>query len=104
IADYFINNECNIAKSNGAKIKSTSNPNKYESCTGYFLGDMTDELESYDYGNYIESFVSGDPKFYAYIVNWKDKKKLLVQRGGFLLYIIKPVLSTLLSLIIEGTK
>jgi len=33
---------------------------------------MMDELESYDYGNYIELFVSGDPKFYAYIVHQKD--------------------------------
>ncbi|KYN50543.1 hypothetical protein ALC57_01002 [Trachymyrmex cornetzi] len=36
--------------------------------------------------------------------NWKDKRKLLVQRGGFLPYIIGPILSTLLSLIIESTK
>jgi len=36
--------------------------------------------------------------------NWKDRRKLLVQRGGFLPYIIGPILSTLLSLIIEGTK
>ncbi|KYN14515.1 hypothetical protein ALC57_13284, partial [Trachymyrmex cornetzi] len=62
----------------------------------------------------------GGPKFYAYIVrtpegrlhevckakrgNWNDKRKLLVQRGGFLPYIIGLILSTLLSLIIEGTK
>jgi len=36
--------------------------------------------------------------------NWKDKRKLLVQRGGFLPYIIGPILSILLSRIIEGTK
>ncbi|KYN20104.1 hypothetical protein ALC57_07532 [Trachymyrmex cornetzi] len=36
--------------------------------------------------------------------NWKDKRKLLVQRDGFLPYNIGPILSTLLSLIIEGTK
>ena len=36
--------------------------------------------------------------------NWKDKRKLLVQRDGFLPYIIEPILSILLSLIIEGTK
>jgi len=29
--------------------------------------------------------------------NWKDKRKLLVQRGGFLPYIIGPILSILLS-------
>ncbi|KYN41686.1 hypothetical protein ALC56_03906 [Trachymyrmex septentrionalis] len=33
--------------------------------------------------------------------NWKNRKKLLVQRGGFLPIIIGPILSTLLSLIIE---
>ena len=30
-----------------------------------FLGDMTDELESYGRGSFIESFVSGGPKFYV---------------------------------------
>jgi len=34
--------------------------------------------------------------------NWKDKRKLLVQRGGFLPYIIGPILSVLLSRIIGG--
>lgn len=29
---------------------------------------MTNELESYGRGSYIESFVSGGPKFYAYVV------------------------------------
>jgi len=29
---------------------------------------MTEELESYGRGSYIESFVSRDPKFYAYVV------------------------------------
>ncbi|KYN29421.1 hypothetical protein ALC57_01133 [Trachymyrmex cornetzi] len=47
---------------------STGEPNEYEPRTGNFLGDMTDELESYGRGNYIESFVSSGPKFYAYIV------------------------------------
>ncbi|XP_025073692.1 uncharacterized protein LOC112552506 [Pogonomyrmex barbatus] len=47
---------------------STGDPNEYEPRTGNFLGDMTDELESYGRGSYIESFVSGGPKFYAYIV------------------------------------
>ncbi|XP_070167780.1 uncharacterized protein [Polyergus mexicanus] len=40
----------------------------YEPRTGNFLGDMTDELESYGRGSCIETFVSGGPKFYAYIV------------------------------------
>jgi len=47
---------------------STGEPNEYEPHTGNFLGDMTDELESYGHGSYIESFVSGGPKFYAYVV------------------------------------
>ncbi|XP_070519722.1 general transcription factor II-I repeat domain-containing protein 2A-like [Cardiocondyla obscurior] len=33
---------------------------------GNFLGDMTDELESYGCGSYITSFVSGGPKFYSH--------------------------------------
>ena len=36
---------------------------------GNFLSDMTDELKSYDRNSYIDSFVSDDPKFYAYIVH-----------------------------------
>jgi len=36
--------------------------------------------------------------------NWKDKRKLLVQRGGFLPYIIGPILSILLSRIIDGSN
>ncbi|XP_011684671.1 PREDICTED: uncharacterized protein LOC105448010, partial [Wasmannia auropunctata] len=47
---------------------STGEPGEYEPSTGNFLGDMTDELESYGRGSYIESFVSGGPKFYAYVV------------------------------------
>jgi len=47
---------------------STGDPNEYEPHTGNFLGDMTDELKSYGRGSYIESFVSGGPKFYAYVV------------------------------------
>ncbi|KAL6417053.1 hypothetical protein ACFW04_013026 [Cataglyphis niger] len=51
---------------------STGDPNEYEPRTGNFLGDMTDELESYGSGSYIEAFVSGGPKFYAYIVRTPD--------------------------------
>lgn len=47
---------------------------EYEPSTGNFLGDMTDELESYGDGSYIESFVSGGPKFYAYIVRAPDNR------------------------------
>lgn len=47
---------------------STGDLNEYVPPTGNFLGDMTDELESYGRSSYIEAFVSGGPKFYAYIV------------------------------------
>lgn len=36
--------------------------------TGDFLGDLTDELLDYGPGSYIDSFVSGGPKNYAYRV------------------------------------
>ncbi|XP_070171144.1 uncharacterized protein, partial [Polyergus mexicanus] len=51
---------------------SAGKPNEYEPHTGNFLGDMTDELESYGRGSYIEAFVSGGPKFYAYVVRMPD--------------------------------
>ena len=38
----------------------------YKPETGVYLGDMTDELEHYGYGTYIDEFVSGGPKNYAY--------------------------------------
>ncbi|KAL6421672.1 hypothetical protein ACFW04_014487 [Cataglyphis niger] len=50
----------------------SGNPNEYEPRTGNFLGDMTDELESYGSSSYIEAFVSGGPKFYVYIVRTPD--------------------------------
>ncbi|KAL6417642.1 hypothetical protein ACFW04_012600 [Cataglyphis niger] len=51
-------------------IYVSGDPNEYEPCTGNFLGDMTDELESY--GSYIETFVSDGQKFYAYIIRTPD--------------------------------
>jgi len=45
---------------------SRDEPN--EPCMGNFLGDITDELESYGRGSFIESFMSGGPKFYVYVV------------------------------------
>jgi hypothetical protein len=36
--------------------------------TGVFLGDLTDELETYGKGSYIQEFVSGGPKNYAFSV------------------------------------
>src|SRR5436190_11168643 len=51
---------------------SRGHPGEYEPPTGNFLGDLTDELESYGRGSYIEAFVSGGPKFYAYVVRSPD--------------------------------
>ena len=36
---------------------------------------MTDELESYGRGSFIESFVSGGPKFYAYVVRTPEGRR-----------------------------
>lgn len=36
--------------------------------TGECVGDMTDELEGYGVASYIQTFVSGGPKHYAYRV------------------------------------
>ena len=36
---------------------------------------MTDELESYGRGSFIEAFVSGGPKFYAYVVRTPDGRR-----------------------------
>lgn len=37
--------------------------------TGDNLGELTDELEEYGKGSFIDCFVSGGQKNYAYIVN-----------------------------------
>ncbi|KAL6419605.1 hypothetical protein ACFW04_013693 [Cataglyphis niger] len=54
--------------------KSSGDPHEYVLSTGNFLGDMTDELESYSRGSYIEAFVSGGPKFYVYVVRTPDSR------------------------------
>ena len=36
--------------------------------TGDYLGDLTDELEEFGAGSYIQEFVSGGPKNYAFLV------------------------------------
>jgi hypothetical protein len=36
--------------------------------TGDYLGELTDELEEFGVGSYIDEFVSGGPKNYAYSV------------------------------------
>ncbi|XP_044596712.1 uncharacterized protein LOC123273376 [Cotesia glomerata] len=45
---------------------------QYEPPTGKFLGDLTDELEKEGVGSYITSFVTGGPKFYAFIIRRPD--------------------------------
>ena len=45
---------------------------EYQPPTGRFLGDLIDELAKSDAGSYISSFVSGGPKFYAFIVRKPD--------------------------------
>jgi len=42
---------------------SPGESNEYEPHTGNFLSDMMNELESYDCGNYIKTFVSGGQNF-----------------------------------------
>ena len=46
-------------------IQNVDEPPKVE--TGYYLGDLTDELEEFDSGSYIEEFVSGGPKNMHYL-------------------------------------
>ncbi|XP_068993909.1 uncharacterized protein [Neodiprion pinetum] len=51
-------------------------PNEYEPPTGNFLGDLTDELASYGRGSFIRAFVSGGPKFYAFIIKRPNGKEV----------------------------
>lgn len=51
---------------------SGNSSNDYEPPTGKLLGDLTNELACYGEGSYIESFVSGGPKFYAFVVRKPD--------------------------------
>lgn len=45
---------------------------EYKPRTGNFLSDLKDEFESYGRGSFIQSFVSGGPKFYEYIVRTSE--------------------------------
>ena len=47
-------------------IQNVDEPPKVE--TGYYLGDLPDELEEFGSGSYIQEFVSGGPKNYAFSV------------------------------------
>ena len=49
-----------------------SREGEYEPETGNLLGELTDELAGYGAGSYIVKFLSGGPKFYAYIVRKPD--------------------------------
>ena len=51
---------------------SNTDIHEYELPTRTLLGEMTDELSCYGIGSYIISFVSGGPKFYAYMVRKPD--------------------------------
>lgn len=52
-----------------------SREGEYDVPTGEFIGDMTDELETYGPGSYIIEFVSGGPKNYAYKVFSTNSQK-----------------------------
>lgn len=58
----------------------------YQPKMGSFLGDMTNELEDYGQGAYIEEFVSGGPKNYGFKVRKPDGKvEYVVKIRGFTL-------------------
>ena len=52
-----------------------SQANETEVPTGQFVGDMTNELESYGPGSYISNFVSGGPKNYSFKIYSTKKQK-----------------------------
>lgn len=49
-------------------VRDRENSDEWEPATGNFLGDLTDELTEYGPSSYIKEFVSGGPKFYAFLV------------------------------------
>ncbi|KAG5900435.1 hypothetical protein JTB14_029321 [Gonioctena quinquepunctata] len=55
--------------------------------TGDFLGEMTDELDSYGTGSYMTELVSGGPKNYAYTVYspTKNEYNQVCKVKGFML-------------------
>ncbi len=52
--------------------------------TGSFLGDMTNELDEYGQGSFIEEFVSTGPKVYAYAVRTGDGKRRETVKVGLM--------------------
>jgi hypothetical protein len=61
----WVNLSCTVIDS-VIYIQNVDEPPKVE--TGYYLGDLTDELEEFVSGSYIQEFVSGGPKNYAFSV------------------------------------
>ncbi|KAJ8677115.1 hypothetical protein QAD02_012902 [Eretmocerus hayati] len=51
---------------------------EYVSETGCFLGNLTNELETYGPNSFIKNFASGGPKFYAYVVQKDDGEEIEV--------------------------
>lgn len=56
-------------------ISNLGSPGEYDIHTGWYLGDMTNELTSFGIDSYISEFVSGGPKNYAYRVYSSNDKK-----------------------------
>ena len=54
-------------------IQNEDEPLKVE--TGYYLGDLTDELEEFRSGSHIEEFISGGPTNYAVSVFYPSTRK-----------------------------
>ena len=59
-------------------------PGQKDLPSGYFLGELTDELEEYGKGSYIKEFTSAGPKNYSYTVQPPEGKvKRVVKVKGF---------------------
>ena len=56
---------CTVIQTRSSMFRKTMNPKLK---TGDYLGDLTNELEEYGSGSFIEEFVLGGPKIYAFSV------------------------------------
>jgi len=65
---------------------------------------MTDELESYDRGSYIESFVLESPKFYASFVCRKDARIKFVRYNVKFIITLIMNFNSIRKLIIERER
>ncbi len=64
-------------------IYLTRPTDQYEPATGSFLGDMTNELESFSEGAYVLEYIGGGPKNYALrIVNDAGEENYIVKVRG----------------------